>query len=130
MPLFSHRSLEQQPHVRAPRRQQESPHGRSTVDRPPLAGWLIGVVIGLGISVAACRWLAHATHNSRLILPAIEFLNAGTRELAIEHLERVKNGLVFDRLLERQELRQGLEGLIVRMSDVASREPATATGVP
>jgi hypothetical protein len=93
-------------------------------DRPPIAGWLIGVVLGLGFSWMPCRWINHATYNSRAILPAFEAMAAGRPEVAIKLLKEVEDRVVFNRLFESPELREGIRGLVTAIPDLFSPRPA------
>jgi hypothetical protein len=97
----------------------------TVTDRPPITGWLIGVVLGLGVSWMPCRWINHATCNSRAILPAFEAMATGRPEMAIKLLKEVEDRAVFDRLFERPELREGIRGLITTIPDLFSTRPAT-----
>lgn len=98
-------------------------HIRTVIDRAPVAGWLIGVVLGLGFSWMPCRWIDRATYNSRAFLPAVEAMAAGNPEMAIERLKEIETQAVFDRLYERPELRVGVRSLIQAIREMRTEAP-------
>lgn len=110
-------------------RSNVSQYPETVIDRPPIAGWLIGIMLGLGFSYMPCRWIDHATYNSRALLPAVEAMAAGDPEMAIMRLKEVEARAVFDRLFERPKLREGMESLMTAIPHRISTKPATVSGV-
>jgi len=100
-------------------------HPSDMTSRPPVAGWLLGVVLGLGFSWVPCRWIHHATANSRALMPAFEAMAAGEPEVANKLLKEAESRVVFDRLLERPELGEGIRGLGTKVPELFSARSAT-----